>query len=93
MASGTLLLTDQFVGYENLFGDKKLCKFYNRDRSDLVEVAKSIVNGNTEELQEIVDRGVKEINMRHLDMHRIREFKNILTTFLEHGRVEKIWGI
>jgi len=93
MASGSLLLTDNFIGYERLFGDKEVCKFWNRDRKDLVKVARSIVNGDTDELQAIVDNAVAEVNRKHLDKHRIVEFAGILKSYLKDNTVVKRWGI
>ena len=92
MASGTLLLTDHFKGYKRLFGDKVVCKFYNRNRKDLVETARNITNGNTRELQVIVDTAVEEINNKHLDKHRIVELASILKGCLNNTVVKK-WGI
>jgi hypothetical protein len=90
MGSGALLLTDYFNGHNELFDGEEVCKFYNK--KNLVNVAKSIWNGNMDELQEIVNRGVSIINKRHLDRHRIGELVHILTTYLEKRKVEKIWG-
>lgn len=93
MASGTLLLTDSFNGYENLFGDKEICKFYNRNRTGLVDTARSIVNGKVDELQVIVDAAVAEINKKHLDKHRIVELEHIIRHYLKTSTVEKLWGM
>jgi hypothetical protein len=92
MASGSLLFTDPFVGYSRLFGDKEVCKFYNTDRSNIVESARHILSSNIDDLQRVVDRAVKVINEKHLDKHRIREFEYLLRNYLETGSVEKTWG-
>lgn len=91
MASGTLLLTDPFRGFTNLFRSREVCKFYKTDRSNVVRVAKEVYNADVDSLQSIVDEAVKEVNEKHLDRHRVAELEYILRNYLETGSVEQIW--
>jgi hypothetical protein len=96
MGSGTLLLTDRFKGYQSLFGESKVCKYYDTNRSNIVEVGKEIdkmAKSNIKFLQEIVDEGVKIVNEKHLDRHRIAELKYIIQRYLESGKIERLWVV
>lgn len=93
MGSGTLLYTDPFKGFRSLFGQNEVCVFYKNDRSNVVEKAKQITVMDVDELQTIVDTGVKIVNQKHLDTHRITELKYIIETYLETGRVEQLWAV
>ena len=99
MGSGTLLFTDPFKGSQSLFGDtllNQVCEYYKTDRSNVVERAKEITNKiqrDTEYYQAIVDNGVKIVNEKHLDRHRITELKYIIERYLESGKVERLWAV
>jgi len=65
--------------------------WHDPKKNDSCGLSRRIHYGFVNKLNEF--KAVEEINAKHLDKHRIAEFANILTTFLEHGRVEKRWGI
>jgi hypothetical protein len=95
MASGGLLLTNHFNGKEALFGDKEVCVYYKKNRTDVQEVARGLTEwskGNIERLQGIVNTAVEEVNAKHLDKYRVQELYTILHTYLHKGEIVKRWG-
>lgn len=92
MASGALLFTDPFNGHDELFGAQEVCKFYNTSGVGLVGTAKHILSLHVDHWQEIVDRGVKIINEKHLHRHRAAELEHILRSYIETRNVERRWG-
>jgi len=93
MASGALLFTTPFNGKAQLFGEKEVCVFYEKDRSNLISQARKILNVKIDNLQKIADAGAKAVNEAHLDSHRIKELYDIIFNFLDSGTVVKKWGV
>ena len=74
-----------------------ICReYYKTDRSNVVERAKEITKRAEKEIeyyQDIVDNGVKIINEKHLDTHRVNELKYIIQRYLESGTIEHLWVV
>lgn len=92
MASGTILLTTSFKYKNALFGDEKCFFTYNKDCSDIINIAKYIQN-NTEEARQVAEVALQKVKDNHLFEHRVKELFLILTSLLNHNNIPKRWGI
>jgi len=82
MACGSVLLTDKCNrnGMEKLFSNNSYCS-YKRDYSDLISVAKKILN-DVDYRRYITKNAIKNIEKKHTHQIRVQEFLNhIIKTF------------
>jgi len=87
--SGTAVLTNSMYEDKLLFGDKQCYFEYKDDCSDLIELAKFILN---EDVSEVVNNCTKIIKEKHTDDKRLIELVNILSALHEGKEIPRIWG-
>jgi len=80
MASGSMLLTSDFWGREEIFKDKKHLVVFNNEK-DLVEKIEYYLS-NPEERKRIAEEGRKEILAKHTYLHRV---ETVIKTIRDHN--------
>jgi len=88
-ASGGLLFSNDFIGREQIFGDKLFIE-YKEDCSDVVEKAFDILHNDYSDL---AYSAWKIIGERHLHSQRIKELYDILVAVLKGKQVPDRWNI
>lgn len=91
-ASGTAVLTPRFDYSERLFGYKQCYFEFKENCSDLVEVAKEIIN-NKDKVKEVTKNMLTTINNLHRDKHRILELDLILKALINGDPIPRKWGM
>lgn len=87
--SGTAILTNSMYEDKLLFGDKQCYFEYKDDCSNLIEIAKFILN---EDVSEVVHNCIEIIKEKHTDDKRLIELVNILSSLYEGKEIPRIWG-
>lgn len=90
-ASGTAILSPFFKHKDELFGPDQCYFEYRVDCSDIVEVAREIIN-DTDKVKEVTDNMLKIVNKFHLDKHRLLELDLILKALIKGKSIPKKWG-
>lgn len=92
MASRTLLLTTHFKGYDVLFGEKNLCKFYPESCKHITHIARQVYS-KQENWQNFVYRAGEHVDKKHMHKHRIVELYEILKAVVQKKPVPVKWPL
>jgi len=92
MASGTAVLSSPIINKELLFGNKKCYFEYKPDCSDIVKVARDILN-NPKWVQEVTTNAKEEFLKKHTTEKRVKELYDNLIRIEEAREPERKWGI
>lgn len=91
MASGTALLTTKIDPDKRLFGENQCFFTYDEDCSDIISVARKILD-DKDKTKEVIHNALSVVNEKHLDKHRIIELQNILEAIIYGIEIPDIWG-
>ncbi len=89
--SGAALLTNWMHESKTLFGDKQCFFTYKDDLSDIIDVAKVILN-DKDMVKEVTNNALKVVREKHTDTIRIRELYDILYSLVEGKEIPRVWG-
>ena len=88
---GTAVMSNK-IDHQDLLFDNKECYFeYKDDCSDVVTVAKEILN-NHDHVKEVVKNAQEQIKLKHTDEKRLIELIDIIIALLEETELPRIWG-
>ena len=91
MGSGTAMLTQSINLSDVLFGKKQCFFTYKDDLSDLIPMAKEILNDHAK-VKKVTENALRVINKYHLHHHRRIEFYDILKAMINGQEIPRKWG-
>jgi len=89
--SGVALMSQWLHKSKELFGDKQCFFEYKDDCSDVVDVAKTIINDSVT-VKEVTSNALERVKAYHTDTERIKELYAILEALVAGKEIPRRWG-